>query len=430
MEVATIDPWLGLALVVVLIGINGFYVAGEFALVAVSRSRVEARAERGDRRARKLLGRLRDLSFELSGAQLGITVTSLLLGAIAEPTVARLISPLLGDLGDRSPGIAIGIALVLATGFQMVLGELFPKNVAIARSYPTALLVGLPMATANRLLRPLIVWFNAAANWTVRRLGIEPRDELVGLRSMQELELIVQASSAEGGLGTTESSLLARAITFIEKDAADAMIPRVSVVGIPADATVEDLRRLAAETGHSRFPVFDGDLDTVVGVVHVKDSFTIPAGVRDTTPVSHITGTPQVVPETMSLDTLLIELQRAGRGLAVVVDEYGGTAGIVTVEDILEEILGEIEDEHDTTADPGPEPGIPGSLHRHEVEELTGFEWPEGSYETLSGFVTAWLDRFPRTGDVIQVDGWRIEVLAVDDRIATRLAIIPQEETE
>jgi CBS domain containing-hemolysin-like protein len=393
--------------------------------VAVNRSRVESLAAEGDRRAQRLLTRLRELSFELSGAQLGITATSLVLGAIAEPTVARLVEPALEGVGIEAPGVSVAIALVLATIFQMVLGELFPKNLAIARPYPVAIRVGLPAAWVNGLLRPLISFFNRSANWTVSRLGIEPRDELEGLRSLQELELIVRASSAEGELDEHETSLLTRAIAFVEKDATDAMIPRVSVVGVAADASVDDLRALSIESGHSRFPVYDGDLDNVTGIAYVKDTFAVPIDERATTPVSSMAAPALVVPESMHLDSLLIELQTAGRSMAIVVDEYGGTAGIVTVEDIVEEILGDIEDEYDETISSMPPGTVEGGLHRHEVEELTGFAWPEGNYETLSGFVTAHLDRFPHVGDVVEEGGYRIEVLAVDDHVAALLSVLP-----
>lgn len=395
--------------------------------MAVNRSRVESRANEGDRRAHRLLSSLRDLSFELSGAQLGITATSLVLGAVAEPTVARLISPVFTTIGVESRGVAVGTALVLATVFQMVLGELFPKNVAIARPYPTARRIGLPMSFINGLVRPFIQFFNASANWTVRRLGIEPRDELVGLRSLQELEMIVRASSAEGELEPHETSLLTRAIAFVEKDAADAMIPRVTVIGISENASVAELRALSVETGHSRFPVYGNDLDNVTGIAHVKDTFVVPHAEREAVPVSEIAGPFEVFPESAPLDTLLLELQRAGRTMAIVVDEYGGMAGIVTVEDIVEEILGEIEDEHDEAAGELHERGVvAGSLHRHEVEELTGFEWPEGSYETLNGFVTSELERFPEAGDSVIVGDYQIDVLEVDDHVATRLSVSPQ----
>ncbi|MGA7269689.1 MAG: hemolysin family protein [Acidimicrobiia bacterium] len=412
----------------VLIALNGFFVAGEFSLVAVNRSRVESRAEEGDRRASSLLRRIRKLSFELSGAQLGITVTSLIVGAIAEPTVAELLKPVFSSVGIDSRGVAIGTALVLATVAQMVLGELFPKNVAIARPYRTAVMVGLPMGMLNALLRPVIRLFNSSANWAVRLIGIEPRDELAGLRSLQELEMMVRASSAEGELDEQETSLLTRAIAFGEKDAADAMVPRVSVLGLPVESTVAELRSLSVSTGHSRFPVYEDDLDDVVKIVHVKDTFGMTPEQLERTRVVDLEGSLEVVPETMRLDSVLIELQKTGRSMAVVVDEYGGTAGIVTVEDILEELLGEIEDEYDDAAVVTSPAGIlSGALHRHEVEEITGFEWPEGNYETLSGFVTAQLDRFPEPGDVVSCGGYRIEVLSVDEHVADRLTVAAED---
>lgn len=396
-------------------------------MVAVNRSRVESHASQGDRKARRLLTRLKDLSFELSGAQLGITVTSLIIGALAESTVAELLSPGLTALGISSATVVLGIALVVATLLQMVLGELFPKNLALARPYPVAIRVGLPMASVNRLLGPVIRFLNSAANRTVRLLGIEPHEELAGLRSLQELELIVRASSAEGELDDQEETLLTRAIGFVEHRAADAMVARVDVVGVSADATLFELRALAVQTGHSRFPVFQTDLDSVIGVAYVKDTLAIPRVRHASMPVREIAGTAQVVPESMPLDSLLLELQRVQKSLAIVVDEYGGTAGIVTIEDIVEEILGDIQDEYD---DPGPGPARPsdtvsGAMNRREVEELTGFEWPPGNHETMSGFVTATLERFPRTGDVFESKGYRIEVVTVEDHVAGVLRVRP-----
>lgn len=416
---------MGLGLVLLLIAINGFFVAGEFALVAVNRSRVESQAAQGNRRARRLAGRLRDLSFELSGAQLGITVTSLIIGALAESTVAEFLSPVLTALGINSTTVILGIALVVATLLQMVLGELFPKNLALARPYPTAIRVGLPMASVNRFLGPVIRLFNSAANWTVRLMGIEPREELEGLRSLQELEMIVRASSEEGELDRAEETLLTRAIGFVDQTAADAMVARVDVLGVASSATVADVRSLALDSGHSRFPVFEGDLDTITGVVYVKDTLTVTRPHHQTTAVEAIVSPAQIVPESMPLDKLLLELQRVRRTMAVVVDEYGGTAGIVTIEDIVEELLGDIHDEHDEPGEGSQAPTgtVTGRMHRREVEELTGFEWPAGNYETLNGYVTARLEGFPRVGDVVEAHGYRIEVITVDGSLADLLTI-------
>lgn len=405
-----------------LIAINGFFVAGEFALVAVNRSRVDREASDGDRRAARLAERLKDLSFELSGAQLGITVTSLIIGAVAEDTVARLLEPLFDMAGVSSTTIILGTALIVATVFQMVVGELFPKNVAIAKPYPSAIRVGLPMAFVNQLLRPIITMFNSVANWTVRLFGIEPRDELAGLRSLRELDMIVRASSEQGVIGEHEKSLLTRAISFVERDAADAMVARVNVAGIEATASVEELRELAVETGYSRFPVYEGDIDSIVGVAYVKDTFRIDPGERAVVNAADIAQPAHRSPEAMGLDALLADLRRNGRTISIVVDEYGGTAGIVTVEDIVEEILGEIEDEYDAVARHDAVGVLDGTLHRHEVEERTGFGWPEGNYETLNGFITDWLERFPVIGDVVELDErHRLEVLAVDGDLATRI---------
>ena len=418
--------------VVLLILINAFFVAGEFAIVAVDRSLVERKARDGERGARRILISLRNLSFELSGAQLGITVTSLVLGAIAEPAVASLIEPALLAIPfipeETSLAVSVLLTLVLATGFQMVFGELVPKNLAIARPYRSAVWFGIPMQVVNRLLRHLILLLNNSANWTVRRLGIEPREELAGVRSMEELELMIRSSGEEGRLDDEELELLTRAITFTEKVAADAMVPRVSVVGLSRHDSIAELRRTSAATGHSRFPVFDEGLDDIVGIVHVKDSITVPASRIPVTPVGEIAQAALQVPESSTLENLLSELQKAGRGMAIVVDEYGGTAGVVTIEDLLEEIFGDIEDEYDL--EPEPDAGaeeievLSGLLHRHEVEEVVGFEWPEGRYETLGGFLVSRLGRFPRVGEVVRVGDTSFEILAMDGHRVEQVRVI------
>ncbi|MBN2112499.1 MAG: HlyC/CorC family transporter [Acidimicrobiia bacterium] len=423
--------YVGLIVVAAMILLNAFFVAGEFAIAAVERSRVERRAEAGDPAARRVLASLHNLSFQLSGAQLGITATSLIVGAIAEPAIGRLIDPLVARLPwipeGSSLGVSVVLALVLATGVQMVIGELVPKNLAVARPERMAVLFGIPLQVVNRLLRPLILLLNNSANWTVRRLGIEPREELAGVRSMEELELMIRSSAEQGRLDDDELRLLARAISFTEKVAADAMIPRVAVVGISRHDSVAHLRQLARQTGHSRFPVYGEDLDEVDGVVHVKDSFAVPAERRPLTPVAVIGRPVLKVPETRPLDELLTDLQSQGRRMAVVIDEYGGTAGIVTVEDLVEEIFGEIADEYDADLPPESPAGegevLSGLLHRHEVEELTGFEWPEGRYETLGGLLVARLGRFPRPGEVVAIDRWAFEVLEMEGHRIARVRV-------
>lgn len=421
-----------MAAVVILILANAFFVAGEFAIVAVERSTIERRAREGDRSARRIANSLRNLSFELSGAQLGITVTSLILGAIAEPTIAEVLSPLIGELGALNEAtalaVAVAIAFVLATMAQMVFGELVPKNLAISRPYRSAVLFAIPMQVVNRSVRPLILVLNRAADWTVRKLGIEPRAELAGVRSMEELELMIRSSGEEGRLDDDEMELLTRAITFTEKVAAEAMVPRVNVVAINRHQPISELRQIARETGHSRFPVYGLDLDEIVGIVHVKDTIGIPASRRALTPVEEIAQPGLRVPAASRLEYLLTQLQTQGRGMAMVIDEYGGTAGIITIEDLLEEIFGDIEDEYDEAGDAlvEPEQGdvLSGLLHRHDVEERIGYEWPEGHYETLGGFLVASLGRFPEEGEVVSVGELSFEVLAMDGHRVDQVRVI------
>ena len=299
--------------VVLLILANAFFVAGEFAVVAVERSSVERRARDGDRVAGRILTSLRNLSFELSGAQLGITVTSLVLGFVAEPAIAAVLDPLVARLPflpeGSTLGISLAVAFILATMTQMVFGELVPKNLAISRPYRSAVLFGVPMQFVNRALRPLILFLNHSADWTVRRLGIEPRAELAGVRSMEELELMIRSSGEEGRLDDQEMELLTRAITFTEKVAAEAMVPRVDVVSVERHQTIADLRSVSLETGHSRFPVIGDTPDEVVGIVHVKDTLGVPAEERATATVETIAQPGLRVPEASTLEHLLTQLQ-------------------------------------------------------------------------------------------------------------------------
>jgi CBS domain containing-hemolysin-like protein len=385
----------------------------------VERSRVARRAGEGDRRAKRVLGGLSRLSFHLSGAQLGITVSSLVLGLIVEQAFSPLIEPVLGWFNVSAPAsgaITVAVALAIGTSLQLVLGELVPKNIAISHPYPTAMRVGIPMIVANGVLSPIISFLNSAANRTVRLMGIEPLEELAGVRSMEELELIIRASGEGGMLTTEELGLLTRSIAFTANLTSDVMIPRVQVVGLPLTATVRDLQRASIDSGHSRFPVYGTDLDDIRGVAHVKDSLRVPASRRDTEALADHMRPALVIPDTQPLDTVLFELRTRGSGMAVVTDEYGGTAGIVTSEDLLEEIVGEIRDEHDTgEMEVVNAPGeMSGLLHRHEVEAEIGFAWPEGRYETLGGLVTAELGRLPEKGDQVSIEGWTFQVESVD----------------
>ena len=426
--------WLLAALA--LIAATAAFVATEFALVTVDRTRVEERAGAGDRRARMVQRLVARLSFHLSGAQIGITVSSLLLGFMIEPALAPMVAPGIEALfGSDTPlGVSVAVALVLATVVHMVLGELVPKAVATTKPYGTAVAVAVPTTVYGVLARPLVMFLNESANWMVRRLGIEPREELETVPDRDEIEHLFVSSGQEGMLDEGEVRLLTRSIRLADKQADDAMVPRVEVVAIAADASVADLADLAARTGHSRFPVIGGHLDDVAGVVHVKSLFAVPVQDRRSTPVSQLMKPVLAVPESRDLDDMLDDLRTGAGQLAVVVDEHGGTAGIITLEDVLEEIVGEIDDEHDsstperTRAESRGSTVLPASLHVDEVFEATGFAMPEGAYETLAGLVLDRLGHIPVPGEIATVDGWRLEVVAVDGlRIAAVRVVAPSE---
>ncbi len=395
----------------------------------MERSRLSRLAGEGDRVAQRLLDALSNLSFHLSGAQLGITVSSIVLGLVAEATLGKPLEPLLALIG--LPPAAFGattifVALAIGTSLQLVFGELVPKNLAITFPYPTARRVGIPMLYTNRALAPVIKLLNAAANATIRLMGIEPREELAGVRSLEELELIIRASGEGGLLSDEQLGLLTRSIVFTESLTSDVLVPRVQIVGLAHTATVADLQRVAVDSGFSRFPVYRDDLDDIIGVAHVKDSLRVPPESRPTEPIINHMRPALVIPESQPLDAVLFELRTRGSGMAVVTDEYGGTAGIVTSEDLLEEIIGEIRDEHDrSTEEPNNSDELSGLLHRHEVAAATGFEWPEGRYETLGGLVTAELGRLAQVGDRIVIDGWTFEVVAVDGFRIDRVRVHP-----
>jgi len=429
---ASITTAIAILVILALIAVNGLFVAAEFALVAVDRTRLAAAAEAGDRRARRaerLVGRL---SFHLSGAQLGITASSLVLGFIAAPFVAELLRPVLEPLlGARAAtGVGVAVALVVATGTQMVLGELIPKTVAIARPLPTARAVAATIAAYGVVFGPVIRFLDGAANRTVRAFGVDPAGELSPLRTLAELEVLFTQSAEGGELEASAAELLARSVRLTRRTAADVLVPRTRVEALPKEATVADLVGRSRRTGHSRLLVYGTDLDDLRGVVHVKAAYQVPRAERATTPVADVMGDVLAVPESRDLDDLLTDMRSTRHHLVAVVDEHGGTAGIVTLEDVIEQIVGDITDEHDL---PDPDvtrsvrPGawsLEGSLHPDEVTEVTGLELPDGPYETLAGFVLDRLGHIPEAGEVVDHDGWRLEVEAMERHRVARVQVV------
>ncbi len=405
------------------------FVAAEFALVAVDRGRVDALADRGDGRARTAQRLLTKLSLNLAGAQLGITVTSLALGFVAEPTVAHALEPLLGALPESARnGVSIGIALVLVTVVTMVLGELVPKGISVAQPLGSLLVLARPMRLYGTIFGPIIRSLSAAADHTVRLIGIEPQEELRSVRTIDELELLIRSSGEEGTIDPESFHLLARTLRFGHKTAADVLVPRVDMVTVSAGASVAQLVEVAVATGHSRFPVVGDDPEDVVGVAHAMDALGVPPETRGEVEVRSVIKPVTFIPEGRDLESLLSEMRAGGVRFVVVADEYGGVAGLVTLEDLLEEIVGDIEDEHDppppvTVALPEGTVVVEGSLRIDEVEDVVGLDLPEGAYETVAGFVLDQLGHIPVPGERVLHEGWIIEVLAVERRRIARLRI-------
>jgi CBS domain containing-hemolysin-like protein len=424
-----IEIALSLVAFAVLIVATAVFVAAEFALVTVDRAFVEEKAEAGDRSARWVRSALRTLSFQLSGAQFGITVSALLTGFLAEPALAALIRPVLDGvpvLADAATPISVGAALLLATVLSMLFGELVPKNAALARPFAVAIIAAPLQMGFSRAFAIPIRALNGVANRIVRGLGVEPQEELASARSADELGLLAAISARAGALPSDTATLVQRTVRFPDTRAEEAMTPRVDVLALPLDAAVSDLMELARISGHSRFPVYDGTLDQVVGVVSVMDGLRVPPASRAKTAVQRIAAEPVLVPGSLLLDAVLDRLGEAGADLAVVVDEYGGTDGIVTTEDLVEELVGEIEDEYDiphawaaevvSAPDARPTLLVQGLLREGELLDQTGFALPPGPYETLAGFIMAKLGRIPQVGEVLSYEGWEFQVVDVDRR--------------
>jgi CBS domain containing-hemolysin-like protein len=428
------EIFLGFAALTLLILANGWFVLGEFAFVAARRPQLEALAADGDRKAAMAVGVLQRLSFALSGAQLGITVTSLLVGFIAAPVFSRAIAPLLNLLGlpdARTTAIAITVGLILSTSAQMVVGELAPKNLGIARPETFARAVARGTRFYLLVAGPIIRIFDGASNALLRAVGIEPVEEIPGGVSPEELELIIAESGRGGVLTTAQTDLLSRVLEFRSLRAAEVMVPRPQVTALSASATCADLQQVAVETGHSRFPVMAGDdLDDVLGVVVAKSVLGVPAAERATRTLDSLVVEAHVVPESAQLDVLLTELRHANSTLAIVVDEHGGTSGVVTLEDVVEELVGSIRDEYDpeepqVQALPSGAYLAPGSWRPDEIERDTGLVLPDGDYETVSGLVMERLGRVPSEGDTVELPGVRVQVVDMDGHAVDRVRLVP-----
>ena len=423
--------WLGVGLLLI-VG-TGLFVASEFSLVNLDRADLEARRDAGESRLSLTIDALRITSTHLSSAQLGITLTTLLTGYTMEPAISTLLRPVFASWGwpDAvvSP-LATVIGVTIATILSMILGELIPKNFALAIPRQVAKLV-MPFQVAfTTVFRPAIFVLNGSANGVLRAIGIEPKEELSGARTAEELSSLVRRSASAGVLEEDTASLLDRSLTFARLSAADVMTPRPSIHALASNDSAEDVIQLARRTGHSRFPVYDESMDDITGIVHLKAAVGVPRDRRADVPAAALATEPLRVPEAVHLDALMSELRARGYQMAIVVDEYGGTAGVVTLEDLVEEIVGEVLDEHDRRR-----AGIvrtdesvifPGELRPDELRDRTGIRIPEGDvYDTVGGYIMSVLERIPTSGDEVQIDDGALEVQRMDGRRVDRVRFTP-----
>ncbi|MFF3249134.1 hemolysin family protein [Streptomyces sp. NPDC002870] len=410
------------------------FVAAEFSLTTVERSELERAAAAGERGAEGALKAAKRLTFQLSGAQLGITVTSLVIGMLAEPSVSALLRGPLEAVSVPAGAVSTTATLLgvaLSTVVLMVVGELVPKNWAISSPLAVAKVVAGPQRGFTAAFAPLIRHLNNTANRLVRRFGLEPQEELASARTPEELVALVQHSARQGAIEADSAELFVRTLHLAELTAENVMTPRVDVQALEAHATAADAANLTLATGLSRFPVYRDSLDEVIGTLHIRDVLALEEDKRAMTPVTDLATDPLLVPHSLPVDTLLGRLRKA-RTMAVVIDEYGGTAGVATVEDIVEEVVGEVRDEHDPLEVPDllrapDQDGRPvweadGSIRVDQLAEI-GLAAPEGPYETLAGLIATQLARIPVEGDTVAVGGWELSVLDVEHHRADRVAM-------
>ncbi|MFJ3769120.1 hemolysin family protein [Streptomyces sp. NPDC090082] len=422
---------LGLLAVLVLTAGTGYFVAQEFAYVAADRLALAREAEAGDKRAARALTVLERLSFMLSGAQLGITVTGLVVGFLAEPSVSALLRPVLEGTGlseGTVSAISVVLAFVLATVLQMVLGELAPKNLALA--VPERLAKSLASSTLVylKVVGPVVHVFDGAANRLLRRVGIEPVEELHHGATLEELSHLIGESHEQGELPPDTAELLDHALEFSERTMDEVMVPRADAVFVRRDATLTEAVELIARHGHSNYPVLGDHPDDIAGVLGVNELMRLPASAFDTTTAGEAARRPLLLPDTLPLPRAVAQMRERDDEFAVVLDEHGGVAGLVTYEDIAEELVGDIADESDKVvalaAPDGAGWRVDAGRRLDEIEDATGIALPEeDDYDTVAGLIIDRLGRFPTIGDRLTVDDVRIEVLSLDRHVPERVRI-------
>jgi len=423
---------LALGITLVLLILNGFFVAAEFALLAARRHRLEQLASDGRRGSRAALAGSRELSMMLAAAQLGITMASLGLGIVSEPALADLVEPSIVSVGlpaGLAHVVAIAFALAIIVFLHMVVGEMAPKSWALTHPETAALALAPSFRLFAWVFRPVLIVMNASANALVRLCGVEPRDELAVGRTPSDLALIVEESAGQGTLEQEEGRLLRRALGLAELDARAVMVPRSALIAVPAGADADQVEQVARDSGRSRLPVHGADFDDVLGVLHVKDLLLLDDAERTVATAGSLARPALRAAETEAADDLLLRMRELGQHLCVVVDEYGGVSGLVTLEDLVEELIGDFDDETDPVR-PEAGAGISAGLRPDEVERLTGLRLPDGEYDTLAGWLLLRLRRVAVVGDVVRADGLVARVLAVDGARIESVSLLAEESSD
>ncbi|TMV48494.1 HlyC/CorC family transporter [Paenibacillus mesophilus] len=428
MDGGPIPIGLSIALVVVLVLLNGFFVAAEFAVVKIRGSRIESLAQEGMLRAKLARKILANLNAYLSACQLGITLTSLGLGWVGEPAVARLLEPAMSTIGMPDPvihTIAFLIAFTLITSLHITIGEQYPKTYAIRKPEPITLWVAAPLIMFYKLMLPFIWVLNGVSNWMLKKSGIEPDDSHESVHTEEEIRILVKESHKNGLIDKTELTLVDNIFEFSETYSREIMIPRTEMVCLYANVSYEENKRIAIEKMHTRYPVCDPDKDNVVGFVHIKEMLKHDDSIDS---ILKITRPLMKVPDSMPISTLLRLMQRNRTAIALLIDEYGGTSGLVTIEDIMEEIVGEIHDEFDEgrpriDRQSSYVYSIDGLLLIDEVNSYFGTEIETDNYDTIGGWIYSQVEMPPRPNQCIHHNGFEYTVEEVDHMRISRLIV-------
>jgi magnesium and cobalt exporter, CNNM family len=424
--------FLELLAVAVLILLNGYFVAAEYGLVTVRRTRMHELEQQGNRRARVVLGITAEPPRFIAAMQLGVTVTSLAIGALGEHVLVDIFDPVMATV------LAVILALLLLTFFHVVVGELVPKGIALGHSEQTALLVALPVRLFFTVFKPLIWFLQRSSEVTLRALGLEPPGAEGAVYSEAELKMLLERSTVEGELEEEEQEMLYKVFDFADKEARDVMRPRPEVVTISVDMPPEEALRAVIDSPYTRYPAYKETPEHIIGVLHLRDLLKamIDRGMAEVD-LDAILRPPYIVPETKDIAALLTEFRRTNQHMAVVVDEYGDMEGIVTLEDVLEEIVGDIEDEFDLPDEAIERLNdrtirISGTFPIDDFNEQFEMSLPIEDYHTMGGYVFGRLGRAPEPGDVLEDGGLRFKVLEVEGTRIERLEVefLPMLEAE